>query len=117
MGLAYAVFVVALLLEPTIRRRPAATWISERSYSVYLLHLYTGTLVLDALAGHVTFTIALVLAVLTTMLACELTYRLVERPARRFARGLSARWVRRTVPARTARARFRSSSYTLNERT
>jgi len=117
MGLAYGVFVVALLLEPTIRRRWYVTWVSERSYSIYLLHLYTGVLVLDALSGHAPYTLALVLALLATIVASEFTYRFVERPMRRFARGLSNGGLRRTVAPRLVRARFGSSSYTLTERT
>ncbi|GDY31152.1 hypothetical protein GTS_27850 [Gandjariella thermophila] len=96
LALAVAVlfFLVGLFAEPRLRQRRFWTGLSERSYSLYLLHGLIAFVTLDLLRPHVPFAVALVAAVAATFGMVELSYRFVEQPshrlARRFSRGRAA---------------------------
>jgi peptidoglycan/LPS O-acetylase OafA/YrhL len=92
LALAVAVlcFLVGLFAEPRLRERRFWTALSERSYSLYLLHGLAAFVTLDLLRPHMPFALALVVAVAATFGVVELSYRFVEKPshglARRFSR-------------------------------
>lgn len=91
LALAVAVlfFLLGLFAEPRLRQRRFWTGLSERSYSLYLLHGLVAFVTLDLLRPQVPFAIALVVAVATTFGVVELSYRFVEQPSHGLARRLS----------------------------
>ncbi|MGH3794330.1 MAG: acyltransferase family protein [Pseudonocardiaceae bacterium] len=101
--LAVLLFLVGLSGESYLRERRAWTVLSERTYSIYLMHGITVFIVLDALYRLVPLWIAVVVALGVTAGAAELSYRLVERPARLLGRSL-------TRGPRSATGRHRASA-------
>ncbi|HEY8373818.1 MAG TPA: acyltransferase family protein [Pseudonocardiaceae bacterium] len=91
LALAYAVlfFGLGLFAENRLRERTVWYWLSERTYSIYLLHGLVAFPVLDALGPHLPFSLAALGAVVATFGAVELCYRYVERPSHLLARKLS----------------------------
>ncbi|MCT2586579.1 acyltransferase family protein [Actinophytocola sp. S1-96] len=91
VGLALLVFLIGLFAEPHLRQRRFWTELSERTYSLYLVHGAVAFpvlhLVFDSLPVWLSFLVALV----ATALAAELSYRFVERPSHNLARRLSRR--------------------------
>ncbi|MGH3939950.1 MAG: acyltransferase family protein [Pseudonocardiaceae bacterium] len=82
-------FLLGLLAEPYLRQRQVWTVLSERTYSIYLMHGITSFIVLDALYGLVPLWIAVVIAVAATAATAEITYRFVEVPSRSLGRSLA----------------------------
>lgn len=93
LSLAFAVlcFVMGYFAEPKLRER--AFWIamSERSYSIYLLHMLVSFVVLQLLRPLMPFPIAAIIAIAAVFGVVELSYRFVERPSHALARKLSRR--------------------------
>lgn len=91
LALAFAVlcFLMGMFAEPKLRQRRAWTALSERSYSIYLLHSLVAFVLLDLMRPAVPFPIALVLAIAAVFGVVELSYRYVERPSHTLARRLS----------------------------
>lgn len=90
-ALALAVFVVVVLLEGRLRPSRLLTIAAKRSYSLYLLHVPVGYSLLRYLVveAHVSYTVALPVAIIAVTLAVELVYRFVERPSVRLGRYLT----------------------------
>lgn len=93
-------FLLGLLAEPYLRERQVWTVLSERTYSIYLMHGITSFIVLDALYGLVPLWIAVVIAVAATAATVEVTYRFVEVPSRSLGRSLARDLRQRTRAAR-----------------
>ena len=91
LAFAFLLFLIGLLAEPRLRQRVVWTRLSERSYSLYLLHGVIAFPVLDALYPALPIELAVVLAVVATFTGVEVSYRLVEAPSHRLARWLSHR--------------------------
>ncbi|WP_236790237.1 acyltransferase [Amycolatopsis sp. GM8] len=91
LSLAFAVlcFLLGMFAEPKLRQRKAWTALSERSYSIYLLHSLVAFVLLDLMRPLIPFPIALVLAIAAVFGVVELSYRYVERPSHTWARRLS----------------------------
>jgi peptidoglycan/LPS O-acetylase OafA/YrhL len=91
LALAFAVlcFMMGMFAEPKLKQRQFWTTLSERSYSIYLLHSLVAFVLLDLMRPAVPFPIALVLAIAAVFGVVELSYRYVERPSHTLARRLS----------------------------
>lgn len=89
--IAYALFVAALLGGSHLVARRWVSYVASRSYSLYLLHGPIGLVTLDASIGHLPYTACLALAIAVTLVATELSFRLVERPSQKLARTLLVR--------------------------
>lgn len=92
VAVAIMLFLLGLFTEPYLRQRSAWTFLSERTYSIYLMHGITVFIVLDALYRRVPLWIAIAIALAVTAVAVEISYRFVELPTRSlgrsFAKGL-----------------------------
>lgn len=93
LALAFAVicFLMGMFAEPKLKERPFWVAVSERSYSIYLLHMLVSFVILDAMRPQVPLPIALVAAIVGVFAVVEVSYRLVERPSHGLARKLSRR--------------------------
>jgi len=91
LAFALLLFLIGLLAEPRLRQRAIWTRLSERSYSLYLLHGVIAFPVLDALHPALPIELAVIVAVVATFAGVEVSYRLVESPSHRLARWLSHR--------------------------
>ncbi|SMD21633.1 Peptidoglycan/LPS O-acetylase OafA/YrhL, contains acyltransferase and SGNH-hydrolase domains [Lentzea albidocapillata] len=91
LALAVAVlcFLMGLFAEPRLRERKFWIALSERSYSIYLLHGLVAFALLDLMRPAVPLLPAVVIAVAVTFGAVELSYRFVEKPSHKLARRLS----------------------------
>lgn len=88
LGFAFAVFVVALMFEESIRVPGALARTSEISYSLYLIHGAIGFFVLDELVGRIPFTAAIAVAFGVGYCVAYVSHRFVELPSQRLARSL-----------------------------
>lgn len=88
-GIAIALVVIGLLAEGRLRPRRGWTLLSERVYSLYLLHGVVMFVVLDALAPYLPLWVAILGALAATAVSVECSYRLVERPSHRLGRALA----------------------------
>lgn len=86
---ALLLFLLGLFAEPYLRQRSTWTLLSERTYSIYLLHGITVFIVLDGLYGLVPLWIAIAIALVATAVAVEFSYQFVELPARSLGRSLA----------------------------
>lgn len=87
--IAILLFVLGIFAEPRFRPRPVWTFLSDRCYSIYLLHGVVTIAVLEGSLGRVGMLPALGLALVTTALVVEVMYRCVERPSHELGRRLS----------------------------
>ncbi|HJQ46023.1 MAG TPA: acyltransferase [Amycolatopsis sp.] len=93
LAMAFAVlcFLVGWFAEPKLKQRPAWTALSERSYSIYLLHMLVTFVLLQLLRPAVPLPIALIIVIVAVFGVVEVSYRFVERPSHALARKLSYR--------------------------
>lgn len=89
LAIAVLCFLMGLFAEPRLRERKFWITLSERSYSIYLLHGLIAFAMLDLMRPAVPLLPAVVIAVAVTFGAVELSYRFVEKPSHRLARKLS----------------------------
>jgi peptidoglycan/LPS O-acetylase OafA/YrhL len=91
LALACAVlfFLLGMFAEPKLKERKIWVALSERSYSIYLLHGLVAFATLDLLRPAVPLALAIPVAVAATFGAVEVSYRFVERPSHVLARRLS----------------------------
>ncbi|WP_446684928.1 acyltransferase family protein [Lentzea indica] len=89
LAIAVLCFLLGLFAEPRLRERKFWIALSERSYSIYLLHGLVAFAMLDLLRPAVPLLPAVVIAVAITFGAVELSYRFVEKPSHKLARKLS----------------------------
>lgn len=94
--IAVLLFLVGMFAEGQLRQRRAWTYLSERTYSIYLMHGITVFVVLDALYGRVPLWLAVLAALAVTAGAVEISYRMVERPTAALGRTLARRKPRPT---------------------
>jgi peptidoglycan/LPS O-acetylase OafA/YrhL len=92
-GASFAVAVVAFvaLMQAPIRRLPRPVrFFGDISFSLYLLHVPVGVLVLNVMVrAGIGYTWAFLSATASSIAASYLTYRLVEVPAQRLARRIA----------------------------
>lgn len=91
MSIAVMFFLMGYFAEPKLRQFRFWTAMSERSYSIYLLHGLGIFVTLGLLRPTVPFAIALPISLLVTAGLVEISYRAVERPSHEMARRLSRR--------------------------
>ncbi|WP_051757366.1 acyltransferase family protein [Prauserella rugosa] len=91
MSIAVMFFLMGYFAEPKLRQFRFWTALSERSYSIYLLHGLGIFVTLGLLRPTVPFAIALPISLLVTAALVEISYRCVERPSHEWARNLSRR--------------------------
>ncbi|OLR92805.1 acyltransferase family protein [Actinokineospora bangkokensis] len=82
-----AALVVSLVVAAggRVKRVRAVAFLSERSYSIYLVHQTTAFAVLAGLAAHTWSSVAVAVAVAVTLAVAEVVHRFVERPSARLA--------------------------------
>ncbi|HEX7662247.1 MAG TPA: acyltransferase [Pseudonocardiaceae bacterium] len=97
LGYALLLFCAGLLAEPKLRTLRWAAYLSERSYSIYLLHGVILFPFLDQLSRFMPVLVALPVGLLATLAVVEVTYRLVEHPSHRLG-SLLARKIPRRRP-------------------
>ncbi|HEX3786750.1 MAG TPA: acyltransferase [Pseudonocardiaceae bacterium] len=96
-ALALLIFILLLIAEPRLRPTRVVSFIADRSYSIYLLHGVIAFPMMTLLRPILPPVLAIVCGVAVTMIAVELSFRGIERPAQKLARRL----VRRRAPARS----------------
>ncbi|GAA0224284.1 hypothetical protein GCM10010492_23060 [Saccharothrix mutabilis subsp. mutabilis] len=91
LALACAVlfFLMGYFAEPKLKERRFWVALSERSYSIYLLHGLVAFAALDLMRPHVPLWLAIPVSVVATFAVVEVSYRFVERPSHVLARRLS----------------------------
>ena len=91
LALAFALlcFMVGYFAEARLKERKIWIALSERSYSIYLLHGLVAFVTLDLMRPTVPLVLAIPLAVALTFGVVELSYRFVEKPSHTLARRLS----------------------------
>ncbi|MEU4442547.1 acyltransferase family protein [Actinosynnema sp. NPDC050801] len=91
LALAFALlcFMAGYFAEPRLKERRIWIALSERSYSIYLLHGLVAFVALDLMRPTVPLLLAIPLAVALTFGVVELSYRFVEKPSHALARRLS----------------------------
>lgn len=97
-AIAVLLFLIGLFAEPRLRPRAVWTFLSDRCYSIYLLHGVVTIGVLESTFPGLGMLAALVLALLATAVVVEIMHRCVERPSHELGRRLS-RARRRATPA------------------
>ncbi|WP_037365022.1 acyltransferase family protein [Amycolatopsis orientalis] len=93
LALAFAVacFLMGMFAEDRLKQRKIWTMLSERSYSIYLLHMLVTFVLLQLLRPAVPLPIALLIVIPAVFGVVEFSYRFVERPSHSLARRLSHR--------------------------
>ncbi|XVS68383.1 acyltransferase family protein [Actinosynnema sp. CA-299493] len=91
LALAFALlfFMAGYFAESRLKERKVWILLSERSYSIYLLHGLVAFVTLDLIRPTVPLLLAIPLAVALTFGVVELSYRYVEKPSHALARKLS----------------------------
>ncbi len=99
VAIAVGLFMLGLFAEPHLRQRKTWMVLSDRSYSIYLLHGAVAFPLLHLGYRHLPLWLLIVIALAATAAAVELGYRLVERPSHQLARRLSRGRRATTAPA------------------
>ncbi|WP_033292047.1 acyltransferase family protein [Amycolatopsis jejuensis] len=89
MAFAVVCFLMGMFAEDRLKQRKIWTRLSERSYSIYLLHMLVTFVLLQLLRPAVPLPIALIIVIVAVFGVVELSYRFVERPSHSLARRLS----------------------------
>jgi peptidoglycan/LPS O-acetylase OafA/YrhL len=87
---ATVVFLTVLAFDSRLRIGRIGGWIGDLSYSLYLVHMNLGSVVLGGLLGRAGITIAVMAAVASALLAAWLLHVVVEKPSQKLARRLLA---------------------------
>ncbi|MQA11884.1 MAG: acyltransferase family protein, partial [Pseudonocardiaceae bacterium] len=95
-AVAAVLFLLGLFAEERLRERRSWTVLSERTYSIYLLHGAVGFPAMFAVYDLVPVWLTVLIGLAATAAAVEVAYRLVERPSHNLGRRLSRRGVRRS---------------------
>ncbi|MGW4110758.1 acyltransferase family protein [Actinosynnema sp. NPDC004786] len=100
LALAVAVlcFLMGMFAEPRLVERRIWVGLSERSYSIYLLHGLVAFTALDLLRPQVPLWLAVPIAIAVTFGVVELSYRYVEKPSHVLARRLARKPAPKPVP-------------------
>ncbi len=99
VAIAVGLFMLGLFAEPHLRQRKAWMVLSDRSYSIYLLHGTVAFPLLHLGYRHLPLWLLVIIALAATAAVVELGYRLVERPSHQLARRLSRGRGASTAPA------------------
>lgn len=100
VSIAYALLLFVGLLHIRLPERRLVRFLSDTSYSVYLLHGIVGWVVLEALMTRAPLTVAIPLAAAASLAASLVTYLIIEKPSQRLARRLTqGRGVKPTLRA------------------
>ena len=93
LALAFAVvcFLMGMFAEDRLKQHKVWTALSERSYSIYLLHMVVVFVLLQLLRPAVPLPLALLIVIPAVFAVVEVSYRYVERPSHALARRLSRR--------------------------
>lgn len=91
IAFAVLVFFVGIGTEPRLRQREFWTAMSERSYSLYMMHGLVALPIMHALSDMLPIWLSVLLGVGATFAVVEATFRLVERPSHNLGRRLSRR--------------------------
>ncbi|HWD05061.1 MAG TPA: acyltransferase family protein [Amycolatopsis sp.] len=91
MAFAVVLFLLGMMSEHKLKQRKFWTLVSERSYSIYLLHMLVSFVLLQLLRPAVPLPIALLIVIPAVFGVVEVSYRFVERPSHALARRLSHR--------------------------
>ncbi|MBV9845641.1 MAG: acyltransferase [Kutzneria sp.] len=106
LAIAVLCLLMGLFAEDRLAERRVWTWLSERTYSIYLWHGLVGYAMLTAVYPYVGFEVGFLIAVVATFVAVEIGYRLIERPSHILSRKLSrpkdSRKSTRDIPAEIA---------------
>lgn len=112
VAIALTLFLLGLLAEPHLRVHRFWTELSERSYSIYLLHGAVAFPVLHLGYRHMPLWLLIPLALLITAIAVEICYRLIEQPSHQLARRVTAFHAgRRRTEADTQSNAFNSAQH------
>jgi peptidoglycan/LPS O-acetylase OafA/YrhL len=88
-AVAIVLFLLGLFAEERLRGREVWTALSDRTYSIYLLHGVIGFPVMTVLFDQVPVWLTLLAGAASTALGVEFAYRLIERPSHQLGRRLS----------------------------
>jgi len=88
---AVLVFYVGLGTEDRLKQRTFWTAMSERSYSLYLMHGLIALPLMHAISDSLPVWLSVIVGVAATFVVVELAYRLVELPSHNLGRRLSKR--------------------------
>lgn len=88
---AVVLVLAGLFAENKLRQRKGWIALSDRSYSIYLVHGAVAFPVMDLLYQHIPVPLAILAGLAATAVVVELSYRFVEGPSHRLARRLSRR--------------------------
>jgi peptidoglycan/LPS O-acetylase OafA/YrhL len=89
ISVAYALMLFLALVRVRLPQVPAVRFLSDASYSLYLLHGIAGPLVLKALIPRAPLWVAIGAAAAVSLTAAAISYRWLERPLQRVARRLT----------------------------
>lgn len=89
VSVAYALLLFIAMMRAPLRERRLVRFLSDTSYSMYLLHGLIGALVLGAVMKVGPLWLAIAAAAAVSLAASYAAYRLVEIPFQRLARKLS----------------------------
>ncbi|HEX2133935.1 MAG TPA: acyltransferase [Actinophytocola sp.] len=92
--LATLVVILAVVASDRVPRLRVVTYLSSRSYAVYLVHQTVAFTVLALLWPDVPSSVAVAVAIAGTLLVAELVHRSVERPCAKLANVLARRFAR-----------------------
>ena len=90
ISLAYAVLLFLVLRKAKLPENRIVRFLSETSYSLYLMHGIVGYRLIGILLPRIGAPVAVALAIVASLLSASLTYLLVERPTLKFARRLTS---------------------------
>jgi peptidoglycan/LPS O-acetylase OafA/YrhL len=94
ISVAYAVLLFIVMMRIRLPERRAVRFLSDTSYSLYLLHGIFGWMILAALIGKAPLGLVVLLAAGASLATAYVAQRVVETPVNRLARRLSRGWRR-----------------------
>jgi len=89
VGYALLLFLLGLFAEKHLKQRRVWTELSERSYSIYLLHGVLAFPVMHLVVKSVPIWLTILLGLVVLAVGVELNFRLVERPSHNLGRMLA----------------------------
>ncbi|OLF18341.1 acyltransferase family protein [Actinophytocola xanthii] len=91
VALAVLLFLIGMLAEPHLRERRVWTALSERTFSIYLVHGAVAFPLMHLLYMRTPLWLAVLTSLAGTVVVVELSYRFIELPTHNLARRLSGR--------------------------
>jgi peptidoglycan/LPS O-acetylase OafA/YrhL len=89
ISVAYALLIFLSLVRVRLPQTRIVRFLSDTSYSLYLLHGIAAPLVLKALVPKLPLWAAILAAAVASLAAAAISFRLVEQPFQRLARRLT----------------------------